>query len=366
VSPGATAAPVAPRLPAGAFRALAVRGLCTPIGTDLVLHERPDPPAVLLDGERLAGVVAEAAERYRTPLAVPLMDLRLEKADLVHRVRPGAPPDAFHFDEPPTGQDLALAHDTALAPFPARHRAHLDAIARVAALPGLVPLGMAIGPFSLLTKLLPDPISAVALAGRGVAADDEPLVAAAEGALALAESAVRRSIAAQLDAGAAAVIVCEPAASALFISPRQLAAGSPVYDRFVVEPLRRVKALLDARGALLFLHDCGEVVDTMVEALATRVRPAVLSLGSSRRLWEDARLVPDDVVLFGNLPTKHFYSDATLPVERVREMTRDLVARMRAAGRPFILGSECDVLHVPEAGATIRLKVEAMLREGAA
>ena len=76
------------RLSPGHFRALAARGLRTPIGTDLVLHERPDPEAVRLDGRRLAGVVREAAERYRTTLAIPLMDLRLEMADLVHRLRP--------------------------------------------------------------------------------------------------------------------------------------------------------------------------------------------------------------------------------------------------------------------------------------
>jgi hypothetical protein len=91
----------------------------------------------------------------------------------------------------------------------------------------------------------------------------------------------------------------------------------------------------------------------------------VLSLGSSRRLWEDAAVVPDEVVLFGNLPTKHFYSDATLSVEQVREQTRALVRRMHGAGRPFILGSECDVLHVPEAAEAIRGKVEAMLTAGA-
>jgi hypothetical protein len=34
---------------------------------------------------------------------------------------------------------------------------------------------------------------------------------------------------------------------------------------------------------------------------------------------------------------------------------------MRGTGHPFILGSECDVLHVPEAAETIRRKVEAML-----
>ena len=89
------------RLAADHFRALAAAGLRTPIGTDLVLHERPDPEAVRLDGRRLAGVVREAAERYRTPLAIPLMDLRLEKADLVRLVRPDvAEPDTFHFDAP--------------------------------------------------------------------------------------------------------------------------------------------------------------------------------------------------------------------------------------------------------------------------
>jgi hypothetical protein len=354
------------RLSADLFRVLAAAGLRTPIGTDLVLHERPDPEAVRLDGRRLAGVVREAAERYRTPLAIPLMDLRLEKADLVSRLRPDlAEPDRFHFDAPPSDADLGRVHDGDGAAFLPAHRAHLDAIAEVAARLGLTPFGMAIGPFSLATKLLADPIAAVALAGRGVPAEDEPLVAMAERGLALAELAVHRSLRAQLEAGAAAVIVCEPAASSLFVSPRQMAHGSPVFDRFVIEPLLRAKAVLDEAGTDLVLHDCGELTAAMVEALASRVRPAVLSLGSSRRLWEDAPRVPPDVVLFGNLPTKHFYSDETLPLDAVRSMTRDLVARMRETAHPFILGSECDVLHVPEAGETIRRKVEAMLTEAA-
>jgi uroporphyrinogen-III decarboxylase len=353
------------RLAPDHFCALAARGLRTPIGTDLVLHERPEPEAVRLDGRRLAEVVREAAERYRTPLALPLMDLRIEKADLVHRLRPGAEADTFHFDTPPSDADLDRARETDGAPLRAVHRAHCDAIAEVAAGSGLAPFGIAIGPFSLMTKLLADPIAAVALAGRGVCAEDEPLVAAAERSLGLAEMAVRRSLRAQAGAGAAAVIVCEPAASALFVSPRQIANGSPVFERFVLEPLVRLKAFLDQHGVDLFLHDCGEPTAAMVEALASRVRPAVLSLGSSRKLWEDAAVVPPDVVLFGNLPTKHFYSDETLPLEAVRARTRELAARMRETGHPFILGSECDVLHVAEAAATIRRKVEAMLAEEA-
>jgi len=354
------------RLAPDHFRTLAASGLRTPIGTDLVLHERPDPEAVRLDGRRLAAVVREAAERYRTPLALPLMDLRLEKADLVHRLRPDAAAvDTFHFEATPSGADLDRARETDGAPFLAGHLASFEAIAEIAARPGLTPFGIAIGPFSLMTKLLADPIAAVALAGRGVLAEDEPLVATAERSLLLAELAVHRSLGAQAEAGAAAVIVCEPAASALFISPRQMAQGSPVFERFVLEPLLRLKAFLDDHGVDLFLHDCGEPTTSMVESLASRVRPAVLSLGSSRRLWEDAAVVPTDAVLFGNLPTKHFYSDETLPLEAVRAKTRELVVKMRESAHPFILGSECDVLHVPEAALTIRRKVEAMLTEKA-
>ncbi len=350
-----------PRLSRDTFLALAASGQRTPIGTDLLLHEQPDPEAVLLDGVRLAGVVQAAAARYGTPLAIPLMDLRLEKADLVARLRPGVAPDDFHFELPPGDDDLARARETAGDPFAPRHQAHLAAIGEVAARPGLVPLGMAIGPFSLTTRLLADPISAVALAGGGVTAEEEPLVAAAERCLELARGAALRWTRAQLDAGAAAVIVCEPAVSTPYISPRQLADGSPVFDRFVIEPLLELKRMLEAQGALLFLHDCGELVEAMVEALAVRIRPAVLSLGSSRRLWQDAALVPPEVVLFGNLPTRLFHSDDALPLDRVRELTRELLGRMREAGRPFILGSECDVLHVAGAEQTIRRKLDAML-----
>jgi hypothetical protein len=102
----------------------------------------------------------------------------------------------------------------------------------------------------------------------------------------------------------------------------------------------------------------------MVKEFAGRLRPIMLSLGSSRRLWEDAALVPPDVVLYGNLPTKNFYSDSDLPLEKVEELTLNLIARMKAAGHPHILGSECDVLHVPEAAATIRRKVDVMLTCG--
>jgi hypothetical protein len=90
----------------------------------------------------------------------------------------------------------------------------------------------------------------------------------------------------------------------------------------------------------------------------------MLSLGSSRKLWEDAAVVAKDIVLFGNLPTKSFYSDEAMPLEEVLRRVAELRHHMSACGHPHILGSECDVLHVPGSAETIRQKVNAMLSCG--
>jgi hypothetical protein len=71
--------------------------------------------------------------------------------------------------------------------------------------------------------------------------------------------------------------------------------------------------------------------------------------------------VPADVVLYGNLPTKSFYSDSAMPVEEVIHRTEELLENMQACGHPHILGSECDVLFVPEARGAILKKVDAMM-----
>ena len=110
----------------------------------------------------------------------------------------------------------------------------------------------------------------------------------------------------------------------------------------------------------LFFHCCGELVDPMVKAFAT-LDPAILSLGSSRLLWEDARLVPQSTVLYGNLPSKQFYSDSLVSVADVARRSRELTGRMADLRHPFILGTECDVLSVPGCECTIKAKVDAIL-----
>lgn len=333
---------------------LAERGLRMPIGTHLQLHLHADPEAILHNGARLGQVLIETAQRFRTPLAVPLMDLTLEKEALLRACSvPADAIPAYHFTAPP--------EPPAAIPLTPRMRASCAAIAHVAAVaPELVPMGMAIGPFSLMTKLVTDPITPVYLAGAGHTAADEPEIGIIERALELSERVIAEYLTAQIEAGAKAVILCEPAANSVYFSPRQLEQSHAIFDRYVMEPMQRIVALLRARDVDLVFHDCGELTDDMVRRFAT-LGAVMLSFGSSRRLWEDATLVPKDTVLYGNLPTKRFYA-SQLTIAEVEQMAGELLAKMRAVGHPFILGSECDVLSVPGSEHEILGKVDAFMR----
>ena len=219
---------------------------------------------------------------------------------------------------------------------------------------------MAIGPFSLTTKLMADPITPVYLAGMGLSAGEDPEVALLERLLSLSELIVHRYLRAQIEAGARAVIICEPAANLVYLSPKQLSTNPALFERIVMEPMQRITRMLAASGVDLIFHDCGELTTDMVRRFAT-LGAAILSFGSSRRLWEDAALVPKDTILYGNLPTKRFCASELTPGE-VERLAQELVEKMQTAGHPFILGSECDVLSVPGKETEILGKVDAFMR----
>ncbi len=344
---------------------LAEPGSVLPIATDLALRECEDPEAVLLDGPALGEVFIAAARGFGSPLALPTMDLELEKLHLAAALGvPEAEARTFHFERPPDEAALRKAREAGGA-LSARMRAMAGAIAKVAETQDLAPVGMCIGPFSLMTKLVADPILPLALAGEGLTGEDDDGIRLVEGALEIAEAIVGAYVDAQMDAGARALFVAEPAANVVYVSPRQMEAGSDVFERFAIAPNRRIRDRLAARGVDLLFHCCGELTAAMVERFGS-LNPAILSLGSSRDLSEDAALVPSDVVLFGNLPSKRLYSDAEITVDEVREQSRSLLKRMRLTGHPFVLGTECDVLSVPGRHATIRAKVEAMVECGCA
>lgn len=338
---------------AAPFLDLAATGHRAPIGTHLVLQTRTDAESILLDGQQLGGVVAETAERFQTPLAIPLMDLTLEKAAFLGAQ--GVPADAvdsFHFEGLPE-----RSGELRMTP---RMLATCEAISHVASKTSLVPIGMGIGPFSMMTKLVRDPITPVFLAGTGMTGEEEPEVAVVEKCLEAGTELILSYLSAQADAGAKAIIVCEPAANLVYFSPNQLEESFEIFDRYVMSPMRRIKQLLDDKGVDLIFHDCGELTEGMVSRFAT-LNPAMMSLGCSRSLWEDAALVPKTTVLYGNLPTKRFYSPQ-LTVADVESLSRELLKKMRAAGHPFILGSECDVLSVPGSEQEILSKVEAFMK----
>lgn len=340
---------------------LARNKLRMPIGTHLVLAEQPDHDACLEDGAKLGHVIAETARRFKTPLAFPLMDLMVEKQQMLSMLDiPPGQADTFHFSPGPEPDALERIRAAKHNPVNPRLAVYADAIRHVAQEPDLVPLGMAIGPFSLMTKLLADPITGLYLAGTGLSRDEDEEVAAIEDCIALATEVIERSLKLQLEAGAKAICLCEPAANLVYLSPHQLAEGADTFERFVMQPNRRLRQVLADYDADLIFHDCGELTDDMVRAFCT-LDPAILSLGSSRKLWEDAGIVPDHIVLFGNLPTKKFYSDAECPLPVVTEMARDLATRMSATNHPFILGSECDVLSVPGLEQAIMEKVMAFI-----
>jgi uroporphyrinogen-III decarboxylase len=344
------------------YHELAKAGLRMPVGADLVLQEKPEAEQVRCNGQRLGRVVIEAACRYNTPLAFPLMDLTVEKERMTTILGiPAAESPTYHFHECLTDDEIARLEAGLDSPLTTKMQANVDSLRTVIAESDRLPVGMSIGPFSLMTKLIADPIAPIYLAGSGVSVEEDADVRLVEQMIDLSVMVILRSLKAQFEAGAKAVFICEPAANIAYMSPRQLNKGSDIFERFVMAPNRKIKALLDEMGVDLILHDCGELTDQMVCDLAT-LDPVILSLGSSRTLWEDAARVPKQIVLYGNLPTKKFYSDDLVPRDQVPAMTCELIRRMKEVGHPFILGSECDVLSVPGSETTIKEKVAAFLR----
>ena len=166
---------------------LANHGLRMPIGSDLVLHEHTDAEAILSDGVRLGKVLEETAYRFETPLALPHMDLELEHYNLLEMLDvPRADIAKFHFAGSLPADALSRMTDRLRDRFPQRVQAHIDSVAYIAEWTNLLPIGMVIGPFSLMTKLLADAITPICLAGNGLTAEDDEEILAVEQALELA------------------------------------------------------------------------------------------------------------------------------------------------------------------------------------
>ena len=202
---------------------------------------------------------------------------------------------------------------------------------------------MLIGPFSLMTKLLADPIIPVFLAASGITGEEDQSVKNVETILKMAVAVIKRSAQMQIDAGARLICICEPAANVAFISPDLLAGDTDIFERYVLFNNRQITELMKVNHVDLLLHDCGELSNTMLQKLCS-LDPVILSLGSSRELWSDAYLVPEHIVLFGNVSTKNL---VYIPEAQLKHTINDLKEKMSKTGHPFILGSECDIMSIP-------------------
>jgi len=344
------------------FIEMAKTGLAFPIGADLVLKEYKDHEEILRDGVRLGHVIAEAARRFKTPIAIPVMDLMLEKALLLRSLGDISESDipTWHFSGCPTSEQLSKIHQKIHGPLDPRLQANIDAIKFIADNTDLVPVGMSIGPFSLMTKLLSDPITPVYMAGTGLTAENEPEVKTIETLMELAVEIILHSFKAQANAGAKAFFIAEPAANKVYISPNQMKQGSDIFERMILKYLRRIKSELNNAGIDLIFHCCGELTEEMLKGFVS-LKPAMLSLGCSRKLWEDTAIIPKDIVLYGNLPSKKFFSDDAITLAEVRRNALELHEKMKTTGHPFILGTECDVLSVPGCHKPIMSKAMAIV-----
>ena len=339
---------------------LAKSGRRMPIATHLVLHEKADPEAILVDGKRMAEVMLETARRFNNPMALPIMDLTLEKDILLETMGVAAEArEGFHFAEMPSDELCARVTKDVDVLINARIKANCEALAILRAGDEVVPVGMSIGPFSLLIKLISDPITAVYMAGTGLEPEDDDEVALLHAALKLSETIIYATCSAQIKAGARAIFLCEPAANLVYFSPNQIREGSTVYDDFVTKPNLRLKELFDATGTDLLFHDCGELIPEMIQSFAV-LKPRLISFGSPVKLWEIEQYVDKDVVLFGNLPTKKFYSDEDITLDGVAAMVAEIEDKLRPSGHPFIVGSECDVLSMPGYEKSILAKINKM------
>jgi uroporphyrinogen-III decarboxylase len=340
---------------------LANSGLRMPIGADLVLHEKDDYAKYLIDGKLLGKVLEETAQRYKTPLAIALMDLMLEKSIMLQMIGIDDEKSAiYHFTTVPDDNIINTINEKAGKLITKRIAADIGAIEYIDKETDLIPVGMSIGPFSLLTKLVSDPITAVYLAGAGGTAAEDEEIKMIETLLELSQKVILSYIELKIKAGAKAILVAEPAANKVYFSPKQLDEGADVFERYVMKYNYQIKELIDKYKIDLIFHCCGEITDYMLKQFC-KLNPVILSLGSSRVLWEDASMVPKDIVLFGNLPSKKFYSDEDISVDEVRKKAKELIDKMKQAKHPFILGSECDVLFVQGSEKKILAKVDAFM-----
>ena len=188
------------------YMQIAEDGLAMPLATNMVLHEEAseaDIERALSNGEELGRCpCASRPPLWSTSRHSSYGPQARKRTAFAGPWPRTGPAPGFHFKQAPTATEVQAMITALAAPLPPALKAQVDAVRFVVrSAPDLVPCAMTIGPFSLMTTLLEDPISAVYLASTGATANDEPAVALLDVALELSMRAVERSLRAQLDGG---------------------------------------------------------------------------------------------------------------------------------------------------------------------
>ena len=108
--------------------------------------------------------------------------------------------EGFHFKDMPSDALCARVTKDVDVLVNARIKANCEALSILRSGNEVVPVGMSIGPFSLLIKLVSDPITAVYMAGTGVEAEDDEEVDWLHAALKLSETIIQATCAAKIKA----------------------------------------------------------------------------------------------------------------------------------------------------------------------
>ena len=220
------------------------------------IHLDANPDAIPLDGNHLGQLIAKNAHQHHSKLAVPFLDLTIEKNIILEQLK--LPLDHQFHNPLPYETVHDLCHRLQTAPT-GRWKATVDAIAYIAQHTELTPVGLSTGPFTVMTQLVADAKAAVQQAGHGISAQDSPAVNLTEQMLDLALRVCIRVIASQLGAGAKVIIVCEPAVDQDCLQP-------VTFERYVLAPHRHIKEILNAAGAELIVHAPGKLTPEMRKA----------------------------------------------------------------------------------------------------
>jgi uroporphyrinogen decarboxylase len=287
-------------------------------------------PALSLTGAKVSDIVTDPEaqceaqkvlhERYGTPFVLSAMDLSVEAEAFGCEI-------LMSDTEIPTvtGRLVTSLEEAQRLPTPkpgdGRTGLYLEVVQRLGALHGhpLV-LGGCIGPFSLAARL-----TGVSEAMELTMTEPELMHTLLEKSATFLTAYVR----AFKDAGAAAVVMAEPAAGLL--SPRGMAAFSSAYVRRISE------AVSDGEFSIV-LHNCGAKLLHLPAMLETGL--SAFHFGAPMDVPGALLKVPATTVVCGNLDPSAVF--CRIPAAEARARAAALLAA--AAGRRnFVLSSGCDI-----------------------